>query len=99
MYNLYQVSVATTASTLYSHSLPDALLEIHGVYFMTLPPYSPEFNPTELVFNTLTQRLKSERARYTAIDAADFKEAIEIEMGSFDLFDVVKFYKLSGYLK
>ena len=56
--------------------LPDALMDLYGIYFVTLPPYSPEFNPTELVFNCLTQRIKSERARYHAIDAANFKEAI-----------------------
>ena len=79
--------------------LPYALWDLHGIHFVNLPPYSPEFNPTELVFNCLTQRIKSERARYNAIDAADFKDAIEMEMDSFDLLDVVKFYKHMGYLK
>ena len=79
--------------------LPDALWDLYGIHFITLPPYSPEFNPTELVFNCLTQRIKSERARYHAIDAADFKDAIEMEMMAFDLLDIVKFYNHMGYLK
>ena len=52
--------------------LTDALWNLHGVTLLTLPPYSPEFNPTEYVFNTLKQRLTSERARYKALDAANF---------------------------
>ena len=79
--------------------LPDALWNEHGIYLLTLPPYSPDFNPTELVFNCLTQRLKSERARYNAIDAADFRDAIVNEMDAFDLLDIVKFYNSMGYLK
>ena len=71
--------------------LPDALWDLYKIRFIALPPYSPELNPTELVFNCLTQRLKAERARYKSIDAADFKDAIELELGNFDLLDVVRF--------
>ena len=79
--------------------LPEALWELYQIRFVALPPYSPELNPTELVFNALLQRLKSERARYTALDAEDFKDALHIEMGSFDLLDVVRMYQACGYLK
>ena len=79
--------------------LPDALWDFYGIRFVALPPYLPEFNPTELVFNALLQRLKSERARYKALDAADFKNAIKLEMKSFDLLDVIRMYKSCGYLK
>ena len=79
--------------------LPDALWELYGIRFVVLPPYSSEFNPTELVFNALLQRLKSERARYKALDVTDFKNAIMLEMRSFDLLDVVRMYKSCGYLK
>ena len=79
--------------------LPDALWNLYQIRFIALPPYSPEFNPTELVFNCLQQRLKAERARYKAIDAADFLDAIKLELDNFDLLDVVRFYKKCGYLK
>ena len=72
--------------------LPDALWDLYQIRFIALPPYSPELNPTELVFNCLTQRLKAERARYKSIDAADFLDAIELELGNFDLLDVVRFF-------
>ena len=78
--------------------LPEALWDLYGIRFVALPPYSPEFNPTELVFNALLSRLKSEKARYKALDASDFLDAIKLEMGSFDLLDVVRFYKACGYL-
>ena len=79
--------------------LPDALWDLYQIRFVALPPYSPEFNPTELVFNALLQRIRSERARYTSLDAEDFKDAIMIEMSSFDLLDVVRMYKACGYFK
>ena len=79
--------------------LADALWDLYQIRFIALPPYSPEFNPTELVFNCLQHRLKCERARYKAIDAADFLDAIMLELDSFDLLDVVRFYKKCGYLK
>ena len=79
--------------------LPDALWSLFKIRLIALPPYSPEYNQTELVFNTLQQRLTAERARYKSIDAVDFLDAIKIEMGRFDLLDVVQFYKHCGYLK
>ena len=78
--------------------LADALWNLHGITLLTLPPYSPEFNPTEFVFNTLKQRLTSERARYKALDAANFLEAIINKMHNFDLLDIVMFYKSQGYI-
>ena len=79
--------------------LPEALWELYQIRFIALPPYSPELNPTELVFNCLQQRLKAERARYKAIDAANFLQAIKLELDEFDLLDVVCFYNKCGYLK
>ena len=79
--------------------LPEALWDLYRIKMIALPPYSPEYNPTELVFNTLQERLTAERARYTAIDAEDFLDAIKIELSNFDLYDVVNFYKSCGYLK
>ena len=33
-----------------------------GILMIILPPYHPDFNPMELVFNNLLQRLSSQRA-------------------------------------
>ena len=78
--------------------LPQALWDNYRIRLILLPPYSPEYNPTELVFNCLQQRLKAERARYKAIDAADFLDAIKIELNCFDRMDVIRFYRKCGYL-
>ena len=58
--------------------LKDALLNDHGIYMIPLPPYHPDFNPTEFVFNGLLQRLVAQRARYNSLDAYDFLDAIMI---------------------
>lgn len=79
--------------------LADALCDFFAICLVLLPPYSPELNPTELVLNCLQQRLKVERARYKAVNAADFLYAIKLEMADFDMLDLVRFYKSCGYLK
>ena len=79
--------------------LQQALFEEHSILMIALPPYHPDFNPTELVFQTLLSRLYSERARYNSINADNFKDAIDIEMSDFNLHDVVSFYRHCGYLK
>ena len=76
--------------------LKDALLE-HGVQMIALPPYHPDFNPTELVFNTLLQRLSAQRARYNSMDAYDFLDAIIIELSKFSHEDILSFYQKCGY--
>ena len=43
--------------------LQDVLLMEHGVLMLTLPPYYPELNPTELVFRCLVTRMRSLRCR------------------------------------
>ena len=68
----------------------------HGILMITLPPYHPDFNLTELVFNTLLQRLSSQRARYKCLFASDFLRAIHIAMKYFDLEDVIAFYRHCG---
>ena len=78
--------------------LEGALHDVHGVQLIMLPPYHPDFNPTELVFNTLLQRLNSEKARYNSIDAEDFLDAIKNTLNNIDLLDVINFYKHQGYL-
>ena len=79
--------------------LQNSLFEDHGILMIALPPYHPDFNPIELVFQTLLARLRSERARYNSTDADDFKDAIKIEMSDFNLHDAVSFFKHCGYLK
>ena len=78
--------------------IKEGLWNVHGIIMITLPPYHPELNPTEFVFNGLLQRLSAQRARYNAVNAADFLDAILIELASFDIIDVILFYRKCGYI-
>ena len=53
-----------------------ALFNVHRVLMTTSPPYHPEYNPIELVFNTLLQRISSKRACYNSLDVDRFLDAI-----------------------
>ena len=77
--------------------LHEALFDLHGVLMITLPPYHPDYNPTELVFGSLLVRMKSERARYMALSNDDFKFAIGKELENFTTEDIRKFYNFMGY--
>ena len=77
--------------------LQDSLMHDYGILMIPLPPYHPDFNPTELVFNALLQRLTAERARYRSLDAYDFLDAIIVELCKFTHKDVVSFYQKCGY--
>ena len=59
---------------------------------ITLPPYHPDYNPVELVFNTLVQRITAEKTRYKVLEADDFLDAICKEMDRFTSRDVMGFF-------
>ena len=60
--------------------LQDALKNTHGIWMIPLPPYHPDLNPTELVFNGLLQRLSAQRSRYHSLGADNFLDASCTEM-------------------
>ena len=70
-----------------------------------LPPYHPDLNPTELVFQTLLQRLASLRARYKCwaltgneiVRETTFIGCIEFVLDSFSRETVLNFYRKLGY--
>ena len=68
-----------------------------GIFMITLPPYHPELNPTELVFNGLTQRLRSADSRFQCINNENFIEWIEEILDGFTRSDMKKFYRKDGY--
>ena len=77
--------------------LQETLFLDHGILMISLPPYHPDLNPTELVFNTLLQILVQDHARFNSNCSAIFKECIEIAMISILRKDVKIFYKKCGY--
>ena len=78
-------------------SLQDQLLHKLGVLMVPLPPYWCELNPTELVFQTLLARLRSDRARYNSESNTKFYDNIIKEMMQFSYDDVIAFYLKCGY--
>ena len=72
-------------------------MEEAGVLMIPLPPYYAELNPTEYVFNTLTQRMKSTLVRCGMFDPTRFKEEIILELGRFTHLDIAKFFNHCGY--
>ena len=80
-------------------AIQETLFKNYQNLMIPLPPYHPDLNPTELVFNTLLMRLSSERARYECLFATGFLDAIHIAMRKFNLCNVIAFYKHCGYLK
>ena len=65
-----------------------------------LPPYHPELNPIELVFNDLVQNLRAMSARYDGSVSNDqFVNTAETILSSslFSSKDIKKKYKKRGY--
>ena len=73
------------------------LMEEAGVLMIPLPPYYAELNPTEYVFNTLTERMKSTLARCGMFDPEKFKHDVICELDKFTHHDVAKFFYHCGY--
>jgi transposase len=65
-------------------AIEDYLWETYGVFVLLLPPRCPEWNPIELVWNILTQRLRScdiELAKYKYGSNASANMAVDILNG------------------
>ena len=77
--------------------LQESLMSDFGILMLALPPYHPELNPTELVFNTLLMRLRSARARYKAVNLMNFGELIKMVLNNITMQDVSAFYNFCGY--
>ena len=60
--------------------IQETLFSLHGILMINLPPYHPEFNPVEFVFNTLVQRLNSKKLEYNSGNTEDFVTTIHNEL-------------------
>ena len=63
---------------------------------MPLPPYVPELNPTEEVFRTLVQRLRSLCARMILNSVPELRDATAHILDGITRENVVGYYKNSG---
>jgi len=62
-----------------------------------LPPYRAEFNPTELAFQTLFQRLRELRCEDELTE--DLKSDIQRTLDDISYQDVKRFFRKCGYYK
>lgn len=60
-----------------------------------LPPYTPAFNPIELVFNVIRQRLRTKIATETIEGAEALQKALRLIIEDLKMYDFVNFYKHS----
>ena len=79
-----------------NEALQKILWEDHGILMITLPPYHPELNPTELVFSTLVTRMRSQRAR---VGSNDFLGDVNRTLDAISRRDVISFFQECGYYK
>ena len=70
--------------------LQEDLFNYLGILMIPLPPYHLELNPTELVFNTLVQRMKSKQTRSSSKSNMIFLEKIENELDGYEFFFLTK---------
>ena len=70
-----------------------ALIEGVGGQFIFLPPYSPDFNPIELVFSKLKERLR----RLAARTQEALEVAIAEALATISVADVVHCFRHCGY--
>ena len=77
--------------------LQESLFRDHGILMISLPAYHPDYNPTEFVFRSFLERIRSERARYKILNADGFLDVICLEMGDFTINDTLSFYDGCGY--
>jgi hypothetical protein len=77
--------------------LQDLLWNECQILMIPLPPYHPEFNPTELAFQTLFQRLRALRCEDELTE--DLKSDVQRTLDDISYRDVKRFFRKCGYYK
>ena len=92
---------ATIHLTQENRNLAEILWEQYNILVLNLPPYSPELNPIELVFQLLGQRLRHSNARYQSyqMQSEDFflRKCVEV-LESITGEDIKRNYQKCGYI-
>ena len=77
--------------------LADALWQSQKILWLPIPPYTPELNPTELVFHTLVERGKVTGPRILQQDNQDIVDVASSVLDGITRDEVVSFYNKCGY--
>ena len=68
-------------------------IEAAGASVLYLPPYSPDFNPIEMLWSKLKSVLRKVKARsLSALDAA-----VPLAFASISLHDIAAWFSFAGY--
>ncbi len=70
-----------------------AIIEAQGARILYLPPYSPDFNPIELVFGKLKALLRHAGARTREA----LEEAIQVALAAMTIDDIAAFFAHCGF--
>lgn len=75
----------------------DAYLSSHGIILQTLPTYSPELNPCELIFARIKNFIKTTCSTVINEDGTQrcltFEQILEIVLSKYTLEDIMDLYK------
>ena len=78
--------------------LQEILWQDHGILMITLPPYHPELNPTELIFRAIVTKLRSWRANEESFELDDITvEVTRILYQEMTPLVIQSFYRESSY--
>ena len=80
-----------------NRDLQELLQEKCNITMIGLPPYHPEFNPTEYVFNYVTQIMRSTAMRSTAFTTEEFEQKLINVLNTIPYSFVLKTYRKMGY--
>ena len=92
---------ASIHKTSENRNLADILWDEKQILILFLPPYCPELNPIELVFQLLGHRLRNSNARHLGhqMKSSDFfLQACVSVLHSISHVDIMKMYKKCGYI-
>lgn len=78
--------------------LQEVLWMEHGILLLPLPPYHPELNPIELIFNDLVQNLRSNAARFVSLSQEDFNYEVRNFLSNVTHEQVERKYIHRGYV-
>ena len=76
--------------------MKSALKEMYDIDLVTLPPYHPELNPTELIFHILLERLRSRHSRCLSPTIFHFHEEMRCVLDEISFDDVYSAYRKQG---
>ena len=98
-WDIFVVDSCSIHSNGENSELSDFLWDKYNIYMVHLPPYHPELNPTEFVFQHLVATLRANYARYQTSSESDFRNTLECTLNQFDLMLVWNMFRNCGYLK